>query len=88
MAVPQDDDWVAMTLDRSRVVASASTFEALKAAAAKAGERSVLVAKPGRRRRFLYMFAVFIALGQPLAAGSADSAALDASIGTAETTKR
>jgi hypothetical protein len=87
MAVPQDDDWVAMTLDRRRVVASASTFEALKAAAANAGERTVLVAKRGRRRRFLYMFAVFIALGQPLA-GGVDYAKFDANIENAEATER
>jgi hypothetical protein len=64
--------WVAWDRQQTHVVASAATFEQVKSAAAQAGERSVLVAKiPARASWFqrshklLYMFAVFIALGQP-----------------------
>jgi hypothetical protein len=64
--------WVAWDRQQTHVVASAETFEQVKSAAAQAGERSVLVAKiPARASWFqrshklLYVFAVFIALGQP-----------------------
>ena len=68
MTVRQTEgNWIAWTLDRSRVVARGRTLDAVKAAAAGAGERSVIVGRAGRRsHRFLYMFAVFIAFGQPL----------------------
>jgi hypothetical protein len=64
--------WVAWDREQKHVVASGATFEQLKTAAAQAGERSVLVAKIPvraswfqRSHKLLYVFAVFIALGQP-----------------------
>jgi hypothetical protein len=67
--------WVAWDLGQTHVVASGSTLEQVKAAAASAGERSLMVAKiPARtswmRRshKLLYAFAVFVSLAQPLPA--------------------
>jgi hypothetical protein len=64
--------WVAWDREQTHVVASGSTFEQVKAAAANAGEQSILVAKvPAstswmrRSHKLLYVFAVFISLAQP-----------------------
>jgi len=69
--------WVAWDRGQTHLVASGSTFEQVKSAAAQAGERSVLVAKVPprtswmrRSHKLLYVFAVFISLGQPLPSGA------------------
>lgn len=65
--------WIAWNRDQTRIVATGETFAAVKTAAAKKGEQSVLVAEvPARpdwlRRSYhlLHVFAVFIALSQPI----------------------
>jgi hypothetical protein len=75
--------WVAWDRRQTHVVASGTTFDAVKAAAAEAGEQSVLVARIPTRpswlrrpQKLLSVFAVFIALGQPAPTETSPSASL------------
>jgi len=65
--------WIAWNRGQTHIVAIGDTFEAVKAAAAEHGEQSVLVAEiPAeqtwlrRSGHFFHVFAVFIALSQPI----------------------
>jgi hypothetical protein len=65
--------WIAWNRQQTHIVATGQTFGAVKAAAAANGEHSVLVAQvpteynsQTRSSQWLHVFAVFIALAQPL----------------------
>jgi hypothetical protein len=70
--------WIAWNREQTQIVAEGTTFDAVKAAAVANGEQSVLVGHVPTEWntripscRWLHVFAVFIALAQPLGIQSA-----------------
>lgn len=86
--------WIAWNRDRTRIVASGTTFDEVKSRAAAAGEAQVVLARVselerprGRGRKLLYMVTAFLSLAssvpdaQPAAAAtSGGAAAVDSSL--------